>query len=65
MRKIELQSKKILPEEDNLKTNTQLAIGFLSVGRGDKGGRGLGDKWFWGGGGGGGGGAEVWRRDLN
>ena len=36
-----------------------------SIGRGDKGGRVLGDKWFEGGGGGGGEGAEVWRRDLN
>ena len=36
-----------------------------SIGRGDKGGRVLGDKWFEGGGGAGGEGAEVWRRDLN
>ena len=36
----------------------------FAIGKGDKGGRGLGDKWFRGGGGGVEG-AEVWRRDLN
>ena len=41
-----------------------LPMDSCSIGKGDKGGRGLGDKWFRDGGGGGEG-AEVWRRDLN